>query len=67
MEMYKHTAPTAKDTTARALLWVLLALTLINALMTGYVFVVIHHAVGALQQLGDAFDQLGNSFQQPGQ
>lgn len=50
-------APEVKDTTARTLIWITLSVTIINALMTGYVFLVVHHTVEALRQLGNAFGQ----------
>jgi zona occludens toxin (predicted ATPase) len=58
METYKPAMPEVKDTTARVLLWVVLVLTVINMLMVGYVFYVVHHTVAVLQQIGDAFNQV---------
>jgi uncharacterized membrane protein YukC len=58
METYKPAMPEVRDNTARILLWVVLALTVVNVVMVGYVFYVVHHTVAALQQIGDAFNQV---------
>jgi hypothetical protein len=53
---YTPTLPEVKDSTARTLMWVTLAISVLNMLMIGYVFYVVERAVEVLQQLS----QLGN-------
>jgi hypothetical protein len=50
--------PDVRDGTARTLLWIVLALTVVNLVMIAYVFTVVHDTVEALQRLRDTFDQL---------
>jgi hypothetical protein len=59
MHTIKPPAPETKDTTARTLIWITLIITTINALLSGYVFLVVHRTIEVLHQLGDAFNQIG--------
>lgn len=51
--------PETRDTVTRALLYLALALLLVNVGMTAYVFYVIAHTVHALQEIARTLQQPG--------